>query len=105
MYKGFDAAGGLRDNPRRTRMTSSKKDPGRPGRRKEIDTPGFKLLSTLLPQEVWRALKIYCFRNDKKQAAIIRDRLERFLESEGLLKIHVTRDDEGRELRSYEVRE
>lgn len=80
-----------------------RKEPGRPGRRKQIETPGFKLLSTLLPQEVWRALKIYCFHNDKKQAAIIRDRLERFLESEGLLKIHVTRDPEGREIRSYEV--
>lgn len=82
-----------------------KKESGRPGRRKQIETPGFKVLSTQLPLEVWRALRIFCFRNDKKQAAIIRDRLEKFLEGEGLLKINVTRDEEGREVRSYEVRE
>lgn len=98
--KGIDRPSRARDN-----RPGMKKESGRPGRRREIDTASFKLLSTLLPQEVWRALRVYCFRHDKKQAAIIRERLEKFLESEGLLKVHVTRDEDGREVRSYEVRE
>lgn len=101
--KGFDRLFRARDNRAHAHTKPMKKEAGRPGRRKQIETPGFKVLSTQLPLEVWRALRIYCFHNDKKQAAIIRDRLERFLESEGLLKIHVAHDEEGREVRSYEV--
>lgn len=103
--KGFDRDSRARDNPRRSEPARMKNAPRRPGRRKQIDTKGFKLLSSLLPEEVWRALRLYCFRTEKKQAAIIRDRLEKFLEGEGLLKIHITHDEEGREVRSYEVRE
>lgn len=103
--KGFDPVSRVRDNPRRSEPKRMKNVPKRPGRRKQIDTKGFKLLSSLLPQEVWRALRLYCFRTEKKQAAVIRERLEKFLEGEGLLKLHIHHDEEGREVRSYEVRE
>jgi hypothetical protein len=79
------------------------KDTPRPGRRKQLDVAGWKLLSVQLPTEIWRALRRYCFEHEKKQAAIIREQLEQFLEREGLLRVKVAKDLEGQEVRSYEV--
>jgi hypothetical protein len=79
------------------------KETSGPGRKKQLDVAGWKMLSVQLPTEVWRALRRYCFENEKKQAAIIREQLERFLEGEGLLKVKVTTSPEGREVRSYEL--
>jgi predicted DNA-binding protein len=76
---------------------------GKPGRHKEIETPDWKAVSILLPEEVYRALRRYCYEKDTKQAAVIRELLEKLLESKGLLKITVEKDAEGREIRGYKV--
>ena len=77
--------------------------PSRRGRKKEFDVAGWVYLPIRIPEEIWRALRIDCFRQEKKHAELVRELLETHLERAGVLQVRTTSDASGRELKSYRV--
>lgn len=73
------------------------------GRKKEFDTSRWVYLPIRIPEELWRALRLECFRKEKKHAELVRELLENHLEKAGVLLVHVQKGARGREIRSYEV--
>jgi hypothetical protein len=73
------------------------------GRKKEFDTEGFGWLQIRLPKELGEALRRYCFEKNRKKARVLLEALEEKMEKAGLVRVIVTRDEQGREVRSYEV--
>jgi hypothetical protein len=79
--------------------------PSRRGRKKEFDVAGWVYLPIRIPEEIWKALRIDCFRREKKHAELVRDLLEQHLERSGILQVRVERGERGREIKSYRVLE
>jgi len=77
--------------------------PSGPGRKKKFDVAGWVYLPIRIPEEIWRALRIECFRKEKKHAELVRELLEGHLERAGVLQVRSERDSKGRELKSYRV--
>ncbi len=77
--------------------------PGRPGRKKKYEVKGWAYLPVRVPVEVFRAVKIECFKKDVKYSEFVRDLLEKHLERAGSLKMTIARDATGHEVRSYQV--
>ena len=73
------------------------------GRKKQFDVSGWVYLPIRIPEEIWRALRIECFRTDKKHAELVRELLEGHLERAGVLVVRAEKDPKGREIKSYRV--
>lgn len=73
------------------------------GRKKQFDVAGWVYLPIRIPEEIWRALRIECFRKEKKHAELVRELLEAHLEGAGVLQVRSDRDSSGREIKSYRV--
>ncbi len=73
------------------------------GRKKEFDTEGFGWLQIRLPKELGEALRRYCFEKNRKKARVLLEALEEKMEKAGLVRVILTQDDQGREIRSYEL--
>lgn len=77
-----------------------------PGRKKEIETEGFRYLQVRMPVELEEALRRFLFDHpENKKATYVRELLEKELERAGYIKVTITRDGAGREVRSYKVLE
>lgn len=77
--------------------------PSRRGRKKQFEVAGWVYLPIRIPEEIWNALRIECFRKEKKHAELVRELLEGHLERAGVLQVRVHRDSAGREIKSYRV--
>ncbi len=88
--------------PKEGRLMAGK---GRPGRKKEYDVKGWVYLPVRIPQEMWRAFRLECFRKELRHTELMRRLLENHLQKAGLLKVKVTRDASGHKVKSYEVLE
>jgi len=77
--------------------------PSRRGRKRRFDVAGWVYLPIRIPEEIWRALRIECFRKEKKHAELVRELLEVHLERAGVLQVLAEQDSEGREIKSYRV--
>jgi len=75
------------------------------GRKKQFEVAGWVYLPIRIPEEIWRALRIECFRKEKKHAELVRDLLEAHLQKAGVLQVLSVRGDKGREVKSYRVLE
>jgi hypothetical protein len=73
------------------------------GRKKEFDTEGFGWLQIRLPKELGEALRRYCFEKNRKKARVLLEALEEKMEKAGLVRVVITQDEQGREVRSYEL--
>ncbi len=78
-------------------------DAGGRGRKKRFDVSGWVYLPIRIPEEIWKALRIDCFRSEKKHAELVRELLERHLQDAGILEVISGRGDKGREIKSYRV--
>ena len=78
---------------------------GRPGRKKEYDVKAWVYLPVRIPEEMWRAVRPECFREELRHTELMRRLLENHLRKAGLLKVKVTRDASGHKVKSYEVLE
>ena len=78
---------------------------GRPGPKKAYDVKSWVYLPVRIPEEMWRAFRLECFRKELRHTELIRRLLESHLQKAGVLKVKVTRDASGHEVKSYEVLE
>lgn len=76
---------------------------GRPGPKKQFNVKGWVYLPCRIPEEMWRAFRLECFRKELRHTELIRQLLEAHLQKVGVLKVRMSRDDSGHVVKSYEV--
>jgi len=78
--------------------------PGKPGRRRRIETSGVRYFSWEVPDELGQAWAQYALDTRKRRTDVARDLLESLLVEKGYLRIHRKKDPEtGHEVIVYEA--